>query len=202
MSIAHSAPLFPTDAPAEAAEAPVQSTTEPQTDPTVAHATLTEIEAGTADALTNGHVEDEAAGGSLPVNADAGDSAANAAGESQWDTGNSMSMSQEWVEVPRDPAETETGLNATPAAQANTQSWADEQPDNPPEAPAADPNDGFHPVQRNRGRGDRDGTFRGGRGGGFRGNRGYRGDGRGRGRGGGGGRGGMPYRGPRRNDES
>lgn len=46
-----------------------------------------------------------------------------------------MSISQEWVDVkvPRDPAETETGLEATPAAAANTQSWADDQPDHVPE---------------------------------------------------------------------
>lgn len=63
-----------------------------------------------------------------PVNASVGDDAANAAGESQWDSPNTIdpSMSQSWVQVPRDPTETETGLEATPAAPVNTQSWSDE----------------------------------------------------------------------------
>ncbi len=206
-----------------------------ESDPTVAHAGLTEIDAG-ADTpmaetvvLTNGHdapVEPPTPT-DAPVNASTGDEAANAAGESQWDTGNGtkdLSMSQEWVEVPRDPAETETGLHATPAEVGNTQSWADEQPDHPPPtlptAPSnastgitantasVEANDGFHQVQRhNRGRSEHNG-FRGGRGGGYRGR--GRGDGRGRGRGRGGGPGhnngnggnGGFFRSPRRNEES
>ena len=61
-------------------------------------------------------------------NAHVSDEAANRVGESHWDTGNDLSISQEWVDVtvPRDPTETETGLAATPAAPANTQSWADD----------------------------------------------------------------------------
>jgi len=108
-------------------------------------------------------------------------------------------MSQEWVEVPREAAETETGFNATPAAPANTQSWADDQPENPPEVPApADPNDGFHQVQRHRGRGNHEGGGYRGRGG-PRGRGPYRGEGRGRGRGSGRG-GGGGYRGGRREE--
>lgn len=40
-------------------------------------------------------------------------------------------MSQEWVDVkvPRDPVETDEGPAATPAAPANTQSWADDHPE-------------------------------------------------------------------------
>jgi len=56
---------------------------------------------------------------------------ANAAAEANWDQNNDLSASQEWVEVPRDAAETETGIAATPAAPANTQSWADDQPESP-----------------------------------------------------------------------
>ncbi|CRJ84771.1 hypothetical protein BN1708_009144 [Verticillium longisporum] len=95
----------------------------------------------------------------------------------------------EWVNIPRDPAETETGLEATPANASNTQSWADDQPEQPVQpAVSADPNDGFRQVPgRNRGNGNREGGsgFRGGRGrGDFRGGRGgFRGEGRGRGRG-------------------
>ncbi|TPX09995.1 uncharacterized protein E0L32_008842 [Thyridium curvatum] len=198
-AIAHSAPLFQAPAEAEPVEAPVENGHEPQTDPTVAHATLTEIDTGAAIVLTNG-ASAESPASAHPANADVADGAANAAGESQWDTpSNNMSMSQEWVEVPRDPAETETGLAATPAAPVQSQSWADEQPEHPAEVPApADPNDGFHQVQRNRGRNEREGGHRGR--GGYRGNRGFRGDGRGgRGRGG---RGGAPFRGPRRTEES
>ncbi|CAK7202248.1 hypothetical protein SEUCBS139899_004970 [Sporothrix eucalyptigena] len=223
---ANAGATFQSEASEEASpESPVQV----ESDPTLVHASLTEIEAGTdtplveAAALTNGHAAEaqstDAAASNI-ANADVGDEAANTAGESQWDTGNGakdLSMSQEWVQVPRDLAETETGLTATTAAPSNTQSWADEQPDPPaaaapvatPNAAAADPNDGFHQVQRhNRGRSERDG-FRG-RGGGFRG-RGRGGDGRGRGRGGrgrgggenggNGGNGGF-HRGPRRNEES
>lgn len=233
---ANASALFQSEAAEEAAS---EATVQVESDPTIVHASLTEIEAGTdtplaeVAALANGHAEESAeAAPAAPANADVGDEAANAVGESRWDTGNSakdLTMSQEWVQVPRDLAETETGITATTAATGNTQSWADEQPDHPPPAAAAPatatPNvgtaaganaaadDGFHQVQRhNRGRSERDG-FRGGRGGGFRG-RGRGGDGRGRGRGGRG-RGGGPggengsnggnggfHRGPRRNEES
>ncbi|EFX06081.1 hypothetical protein CMQ_4150 [Grosmannia clavigera kw1407] len=221
VAAAHAIPLYQAE-PVE--EVVAEETHEVQSDPTIAHASLTEIEAG-EDAslaevaqLTNGdasHSQAVEAPGHI-ANADVDDSAANAAGESQWDTSanqsKDLSMSQEWVEVPRDPAETETGLEATPEEGGNKQSWADEQPENPPEpvntAPAvaqADPNDGFHQVQRhNRGRSERDNNWRG-RGGGFRGGRGRGGDGRGRGRGrggNGGGNGNFGYRGPRRTEEA
>ncbi|CAK7275535.1 hypothetical protein SEPCBS57363_006743 [Sporothrix epigloea] len=225
---------------AQAEEALSEVHLQVDSDPTLVHASLTEIDAGIdtplaeTAALTNGHVtEDESVGpaASNLANADVGDAAANAAGEAQWDTNNTskeLSMSQEWVQVPRDPAETETGLVATTAAPSNTQSWADDQPEHPTaavpaaipnavttaatNAAAAEPNDGFHQVQRlNRGRSERD-VFRG-RGGGYRG-RGRGGDGRGRGGRGGRGRGGSGgessgnggnggfNRGPRRNEES
>lgn len=67
-----------------------------------------------------------------PANASVADDAANASAEGQWDAANNdLSTSQEWVDVavPRDPAETETGLEATPAAASNKQSWADDQPE-------------------------------------------------------------------------
>ena len=151
-----------------------------ETDSTVANAGLTEIEEGSAVALTNGHTEEPAPVSSIP-NADVQDSAANASGESQWDTAapaQDLTMSQEWVEVEPPAAET------SPAAAANTnnnQSWADDHPEAATDAPAASGADGFHQVQRtprgggfHRGRGDR---------GGYRGRGGHRGDGRGRGRG-------------------
>lgn len=157
------------------------------------------------------------------ANASVADDAANAVAESHWDGENGFSISRGWVDVtaPRNPSETDTGLDATPAAAANTQSWADEQPDASTEVrlglslplvalpwltrqektPAAttDANDGFHQVQRNRSRQEREGGTSCGRGRGEWRGRG-RGDGRGRGRGRG--NGGMPSRSPRRSDES
>ncbi|KAK9772200.1 hypothetical protein AB5N19_00675 [Seiridium cardinale] len=118
----------------EAAElAAVDSADQVETDPTVAHAGLTEIDTTGATApVTNGHAESTPAPG-IPASADVGDSAANAAAESQWDTANndlSASITQEdWIKVPRNPAETDTGLEATPAAAGPVQSWADDQPE-------------------------------------------------------------------------
>ncbi|MCJ1307356.1 hypothetical protein MMC25_001002 [Agyrium rufum] len=163
---------------------------EPASDPTVIHASLTEIEQETVQApLTNGtsaHVETPTVPEASSI--DAG--AANAAGEANWETKMSASGTsgpEGWVEIPRDPAETDTGVEATPAAVTSTQSWAEDVPAEKVTAPAqaeAPPNDGFHEVHHNRGRGrgGGPGEFRG-RPGGFRGNRGGDG-GRGRGRGG------------------
>jgi hypothetical protein len=105
-------------------------------DPTVANAGLTEIDEGTTVALTNGHAEEAAVNGTLPVNVEVADDAANAAAESSWDPSqtspaNDMTESAEWVKLPRDPSETETGLTATIGNTANTQSWADDTPDVP-----------------------------------------------------------------------
>ncbi|RFU33588.1 hypothetical protein B7463_g2749, partial [Scytalidium lignicola] len=180
-----------------------------ETDPTVAHAGLTEIEVRPSSTV-NGAQEPGRAQSPVPQNSGIGDGA-NAAAEANWDNNNDMSASQEgWVEIPRDAAETETGVTATPAAHGNTQSWADDQPElsvQHTSSPPANPNDGFHEVQRSRGGRDRgDGQFRGGRGGrggdGYRGRGGYRGDGNGhRGRGGrGGSRGGGANRGRRPDD--
>jgi len=176
----------------------------------------------TVATLAKDHEEAEIQG--IPQNTGIGEGG-NAAAEANWDGNNDLSASQEWVEVPRDATETETGITATPAAPANVQSWADDQPDSPTEvrtiflylrclvsslftslarlgstilfaiflvqtnpskqqtstpAPAANPNDGFHEVNRSRGgnRGD------GGRGRGNRGRGSYRGNGNNRNRGG------------------
>ncbi|PQE33139.1 Transcription factor CBF NF-Y histone domain-containing protein [Rutstroemia sp. NJR-2017a WRK4] len=186
-------------------EAKEEQTPEPtehpvQTDPTIANAGLTEINDPTTAAMINGETEptsEEASG--VPANSTFGEGA-NAAAEANWDNNNNdLSASQEWVEVPRDAAETETGVTATPAANANTQSWADDQPEAPASATATPPantnaNDGFHEVSRSRGRGEYRG--RGGRGDGYR-RGGHRGDGQYRGRGRGGPRGGGPRGAPR-----
>ncbi|KAI6091049.1 hypothetical protein F4821DRAFT_210799 [Hypoxylon rubiginosum] len=136
VSASHAALFANTEVAAESTEAPAETTQTNGTDPTIAHAGLTEIDtAGATAPMTNGHTESTPVS-AYPENADAGDSAANAAAESQWDTANDLSASasqEDWVKVPRDPAETETGLTATPESAGNVQSWADEQPENPPE---------------------------------------------------------------------
>lgn len=113
----------------EAAQPEAAPAKEVASDPTMVNAAATEIDAGDT-ALVNGHASEAPAANGI-ANANVSDDAANAVAESQWDGDNSMSISQEWVDlkVPRDPTETETGLTATPAAATNTQSWADDQPD-------------------------------------------------------------------------
>lgn len=179
----------PATDPIPTEEAPIESSHLVQTDPTVAHAGLTEIDAGTDTALSNVQVNGSTEEADAPIpNADVGDSAANAAAENQWDTGNDLAASQEWVQIPKaaEVSQTETAPNAAPAV-TGTSSWADDQPEPSPSATTpSDPNDGFQSVQRNRGRGNGE-PFRGGRGGHHRGGRGGSGFRGGRGRGGGGG---------------
>ncbi|KAM3511930.1 hypothetical protein MY11210_004401 [Beauveria gryllotalpidicola] len=98
--------------------------------------------------------------------------------------GNDLSISQEWVNVkaPQDAA----AVPAVPVEAPGGRSWADDQPEvsTAVASGTAQTSDDFHPVQRNRGRHDREGSgnFRGRGRGDYRG-RGGRGDGRGRGRG-------------------
>ncbi|RYO80697.1 hypothetical protein DL766_002922 [Monosporascus sp. MC13-8B] len=122
---------------ADARGAPAESSEPVATDPTAAHAGLTEVDSADATTqLTNGHTEPTPG---TPANADVADDAANAAAETQWDANNDISVSQEeWVKVPRDPNETETGLTATPAETGNVQSWADDHPEHPPQSSATD----------------------------------------------------------------
>lgn len=188
---------------------------------------MNEIEQENAETQTpvaelDGHVTEVAAEtGAVPEVATIDAGAANAVAAAA--TANpaldpmTSSISNDWTEVPRDPAETDNGLKATPAANSSTNAWAESSPatsgetatpapaswaeDVPAAVPAAD--EGFSEVQgRNRGgrgRGGRGapGEFRG-RGRGGRG-RGGRGDGEFRGRGGRGGerRGGGGFRGGR-----
>lgn len=166
----------------EVSEYPVES------DPTIVNAGLTELDAVPTAVLAKSPEVEENPSSGFPQNSGFGDGA-NVAAEDNWNRQNDLSASQdEWVDVryPRDAAETDTGIEATPAALTNTQSWADEQPD----APQAQPKtDGFSEVQRTRGGQQRGGG--GGRGRGFGGSRGGRGNGEGgRGRGPRGGRGG------------
>lgn len=135
-AIAYISPFTATEAEPEITEAAPESTPAVETDPTVAHAGLTEIDStGATEPMANGHTEAAPAPSAFPANANVSDDAANAAAGNDWDANNNMSASvtqEGWVEVPRDPSETETGLTATPAASSNVQSWADDHPDSPP----------------------------------------------------------------------
>ena len=166
------------------------------TDPPIPDAEPTETEAETQP-ITNGvsgHVETSTNpdGDGLDVGA------VNAAAETNWEATLSASAGsgpEGWVDVPRDPTETDTGTGATPAAVTTTQSWAEDVPPeqnvtvNPSAPVPTNGNDGFHEVHHNRGRGRGGfqgeyrgnrgrGSFRGDRGGegGYRARGGYRGD--------------------------
>ncbi|VUC22784.1 unnamed protein product [Clonostachys rosea] len=187
---------------AEGADAP-EANTEVTTDPTIANAGATELDATVPVPGEQEQAVQAATNGIANINVS--DEAANAVAGSHWDNTGEVAISQEWVDVkvPRDPAETETGLTATPAAAGNNQSWADDHPEPAAEtapANAGEPNDGFHQVQRNRGRNEREGGNHRGRGRGEWRGRG-RGDGRGRGRGNRN-AGGAPRGGARRQEES
>lgn len=94
------------------------------------NAGLTELDDGP---LSNGYVIEVATATGVQQS-DIGDG--NAVAEANWDpSNNDMSTSQEWIKVnPRDAAETDTGVTATLAAPAHTQSWADETSITPPPA--------------------------------------------------------------------
>ncbi|KAK7515199.1 uncharacterized protein IWZ02DRAFT_59287 [Phyllosticta citriasiana] len=152
------------------------------TDPTVAHAGLTELDASVA--ATNGDSHNES---TAPAATSVEDSSANAAGAEQWDSKVPVAddpLTESFEMVPRNPSETEAIHQPAPAA--STQSWAEDTPalsatETPAPVTSATPapnGEGFQEVAHSRG----------GRGrGGFQGERGrggYRGRGQGRGRGG------------------
>lgn len=160
----------------EAHDAAQDADGQPATDPTVANAGLTELEDTTAPpAYTTEESSPEEITSVVPDQATITD-AANATGEA-WNPEASMTAQsvEDWVQVPRDPAETETG-SVVPAPQQSTSNWADEAGAAAEETTIIVPtgeNDGFSEVKRDRG----------GRGrGGARGGRGHH-EGRGRGRG-------------------
>lgn len=163
-------------AAAEATEAP--------SDPTIAHAGLTELEDVAADQTATANTE-AAEHASNQGTIDEG--AANEAAREQWDTTKTQAtgdpLSESWVSVPRDPAETEN--QHVGAAPGTTQNWADDVPNDPVSinvdatTPQANGGDEFHEVRgrggRGRGGGHHDHRGRG------RGRGGMRGEGRGRG---------------------
>ncbi len=154
--------------------------TEVSTDPTIANAGRTELE----DTMTYQKTDEptEADTRAPPEQSSTTADAANAVAARSWDPQASMTSDspsgEGWVEVPRDPAETDTGVAATPIALHNSTSWAEEvNADAAAEQKTTGENEGFeqviHHQNRGRGRGQR-GDFRG---------RGRGGDQRGRGRG-------------------
>lgn len=183
---------------------------------------MTEIDAGTDKPLINGHINETSGEVEALVKTGDDATETVAEGQWGKDATNDLAASQEWVEVQKPAEAVETtqpeGVSEATQAAPSSQSWADDHPEptsgvgvTPPPpfffpscfgaicanssqaVTPADPNDGFQSVQRNRGRGDREGGFRGGRGH-FRGRGSFQGNGhRGRGRGGprGGGRGGF-----------
>ena len=156
------------------------------TDPTIANAGLTEINAGASSFSRDADLADTP---SAPPATAVDTGAANAAAAEQWDkqpSGSDDPLAESFEIVPRDIAETETPHATAPVG--STQSWADDAPEGPSTSTPAsgNGNDGFHEVvHHNRGGRGRGGPHGEGRGG-YRGRGGPRGDhrgGRGRGRG-------------------
>lgn len=183
-----------------------------ETDPTIANATLTELQQQEEGAPAAAATDATPAIGQLAINDGAeqttiDNGASNAAGAEHYAAGANADvpgtdMGDSWVSVPRDPTEVETTWGG--ADKNATTNWADEVP--PAEVPSASAtpsNDGFNEVVRSRGgrggaRSNHRGRGSGPREGGERrgGRGGYRGEGRGRGgEGGGRGRGGRGGRG-------
>lgn len=173
---------------------------DPLSDPTIAHAGLTEL-----GVKSNGLPEVNGDEIKSPPQMSAGDESANKVGGTTWDNAGAEAGLQEaepdYEIVPR-PAE-ETMTPHEPASRGQTNSWADdaaaEMPIRAADAPAttngthAPADDGFQEVPGRRGgrgghRGDGEGRGRGGRGrggrGGERGRGGFRGERRGGGEGG------------------
>ncbi|KAI4763263.1 hypothetical protein E4T51_03726 [Aureobasidium sp. EXF-12344] len=194
------------EAPTESTDAPAVQPEDPSSDPTIAHAGLTELNQPAEEEKPIVAAED------LPIaEASIDDSSANKSAETQWDNaaataGNDEQLDDSFEMVPRPADETEAVHE--PAQPQSTSSWADQTSANATATEAAAENnnitnglastdaEGYQSVERRGGRG---GQGRGGRGGhgrgrggprgGPRGNFRGRGDGQGRGRGG---RGGAP----------
>ena len=162
------------------------------TDPTLAHAGMTELDDSAApytNGVSGGHNDVDDIPTAPSATAIDADGATNAAGGANWEN----KMSDSWVDVqPRDPTETDPGFPATPAGLSGTQSWAEDVPSHTTPLAAPGGGDGFHEVhhgREGRGRGSGRGAYQGegrgrgrpfrgdraGEGGGYRGRGGYRG---------------------------
>lgn len=161
-------------------------------DPTLANAGATELQDSSVavqSADSNGFADP---GSSQPEQASAVppqtivEDGANAQATS-WDPQASHALAAStnadgWVEVPRDPTETDTGIQNTPAAAHGSNNWTEDVPKSNA-TPAKAEGDGFEPVHHHQRQPSQRGRGRGrGRGDGFRGR--GRGEFRGRGRGG------------------
>ncbi|KAL8872043.1 MAG: hypothetical protein Q9174_002257 [Haloplaca sp. 1 TL-2023] len=156
-----------------------ESGPEPGTDPTVAHAVMTEIDVvePTGNGISH-HVDTPTVPEASNIDAGAANTAAS---DPTWEARLSASAESgpdSWVEVPRDPAETDTGAAANPAAMNSTQSWAEDIPRDSHKAPSSSEptaqtaaGDGFNEVRRGRGSRPQGENRGGGRGRG--GDRGY-----------------------------
>lgn len=167
-----------TDDALEAHDTVAEPTDPPGTDPTVANAGLTELEdTATIPTSTTEETSPDDIASAAPEQSTITE-ASNAVGDAWNPEASSTTQSAEdWVQVPRDPAETETG-SAAPAIQQSTSNWADEAGAAAEETTSPAPtgeNDGFSEVKRERGGRGRGGTR------GARGNQDGRGRGRGRG---------------------
>lgn len=160
------------------------------TDPTIANASLTELQEPPVDVQAtpaNGTSATEAQqlddGAQPPSQSVVSPGAANAVAKSSWDGQASSATAERWVEVERNPTETDASNTVAPAQ--NPSSWAEDVPTSAPATLNEGTSDGFeqvtHHARQNsgRGRGPRGRGLRGD----FRGRSGFRGDFRGRGRG-------------------
>jgi hypothetical protein len=167
-------------------------------DPTIANATMNELDDPTISQMTNSTAKMDIGTASAPAAAGIGADASNAAADAGWDPSKAGSLEDPMAEsyeiIPRDLAETETAPSTTGATAHR--SWADDSGDaswtgadtsasasglTEVNGTAAPVNEGFQEVVHHRG----------GRGrGGFRGEAGHRGGGQRGGRGRGGNRGG------------
>lgn len=153
------------------------------TDPTVANASLTELQEPPVDVQatpTNGisatETQQQDEGVQPPSQSVVSPGAANAVAESNWDGQASSTTAEGWVEVERNP--TEANANSAPAPTQNPSSWAEDVPTSTQTTSNEEAGDGFEQVThhsrqnsgrgrgfRGRGpRGDFRGDFRGGRG--------------------------------------
>ena len=125
---AYKTPLYTAEDVAQAPEADLAIKIEP--DPAIAPSDVPRIAAGEPAPLTNGHATEAVDNGPASGNADTDSSVATITADSQWDTGNdlSMSISQEWVSVPLNLTETDSATPGPTSTVPVAPSWAERTP--------------------------------------------------------------------------
>lgn len=95
----------------------VETTTEtaPASDPTLANAGLTELGDTSVSAVAAGPDASNETDQLAPPSQTLVSDGANPVAQASFDSSATSAATEGWVEVPRDPAETDTGLEATPA---------------------------------------------------------------------------------------